>query len=77
MTLTRARTYMCCLVVALTLGITSSCGDSVMSGRLSEIESYIEKHPADALESLRSIDASEVSGRADKAKYALLMRYFG
>ena len=48
-----------------------------MSGRLSEIESYIEKHPDEALESLRSIDASEVSGRADKAKYALLMRYFG
>ena len=50
-----------------------SCGGSAVSGRLSEIESYIENHPADALESLQSIDDSNLSTKADKAKYALLM----
>ena len=50
-----------------------SCGGNAVSGRLSEIESYIEVHPADALESLRDIDASNLSTKADKAKYALLM----
>ena len=50
-----------------------SCDGSAVSGRLSEIESYIENHPADALESLQSIDASNLSTKADKAKYALLM----
>ena len=51
----------------------SSCDGGVMSGRLGEIESYIEKRPADALESLKSIDASALVRRADKARYALLM----
>ena len=39
---------------------------------LSQIESYIEEKPDSALVTLEQIDLSELSGKEDKAKYALL-----
>lgn len=62
-----------CSAAVLVLLSASACGGGALSGRLAEIETYIEKRPADAVESLKSIPAAEISRAEDKAKYALLM----
>jgi tetratricopeptide (TPR) repeat protein len=71
--MSRKALFFSAFLAVIALVAVSSCDGGAVSGRLGEIESYIEKRPADALESLKSIDASTLVRRADKAKYALLM----
>lgn len=60
------------LLVTFALAAAGSCSH-VISDRLAAVESCVEAQPAEALDTLKSIDVSELTRSADKAKYALLM----
>ena len=56
----------------LVICLTSCNSHSVHWDTLSQIESYIEENPDSALVILEQIDLSELSGKEEKAKHALL-----
>ena len=59
-------------IIILAIFLFSCNGHSKHWETLSQIESYIEEKPDSALVTLEQIDLSELSGKEDKAKYALL-----
>ena len=59
------------LMLLLTIEVLLSCSGGSYS-RLQEIESYMENEPKRALEELRQMNAEEIKGARNIAKYALL-----
>lgn len=59
-------------IIILAIFLFSCNGHSKHWETLSQIESYIEEKPDSALVTLEQIDLSELSGKEEKAKYALL-----
>lgn len=59
-------------IIILAIFLFSCNGHSKHWETLSQVESYIEEKPDSALVTLEQIDLSELSGKEDKAKYALL-----
>ena len=59
-------------IIILAIFLFSCNGHSKHWETLSQVESYIEEKPDSALVTLEQIDLSELSGKEEKAKYALL-----
>ena len=59
-------------IIILAIFLFSCNGHSKHWETLSQMESYIEEKPDSALVTLEQIDLSELSGKEEKAKYALL-----
>ena len=59
-------------IIILAIFLFSCNGHSKHWETLSQIESYIEEKPDSALVTLEQIDLSKLSGKEEKAKYALL-----
>ena len=56
----------------LVICLTSCNSHSTHWDTLSQVESYIEERPDSALVVLGQINTAELSGKAEKAKYAVL-----
>lgn len=54
------------------LAFSVSCGNEAASVLLDDVESYIQERPDSALATLRTIDATTLVGKAQRAKYSLL-----
>lgn len=59
-------------VIILAVCLISCSSHSHYRDTLSQVESYIEERPDSALAVLKQLNASELSGKEDKAKHALL-----
>lgn len=59
-------------ILFLVICLASCNSHSAHWDTLSQVESYIEEKPDSALVTLEQIDLSELSGKEEKAKYALL-----
>lgn len=59
-------------IIILAIFLFSCNGHSKHWETLSQVESYIEEKPDSALVTLEQMDLSELSGKEEKAKYALL-----
>lgn len=59
-------------IIILAIFLFSCNGHSKHWETLSQVESYIEERPDSALVVLEQIDLSELSGKEEKAKYAVL-----
>lgn len=60
------------VILFLAVCLVSCDSHSVHWDTLSQVESYIEERPDSALATLERIDISELSGKKEKAKFALL-----
>ena len=63
----------CLLVIILALCCVACDNHSTHWGTLTDVESYIEERPDSALVVLEKIDVSELSGKEERAKHALLL----
>ena len=63
----------CLLVIILALCCVACDNHSTHWGTLTDVESYIEERPDSALVILERIDVSELSGKEESAKHALLL----
>ncbi len=60
------------IIVAMIMVLCPSCVNRDMRFMLDDVESYISERPDSALSVLESIRKEDISGRKDKAKFALL-----
>ena len=60
------------LNAVIVLSYTVSCGNGSTAQLLDDVESYIRERPDSALNVLRSIDRTNLSGRKEKARFSLL-----